>query len=93
MWARDVEYHRTRSERVFFKRGTRARGLLQGWRQCRDGVLDNGWQDGPEVWGQPSAWTDEVIASWQVQCIRETYGPSLAFAGCPASHWTLRVHL
>jgi hypothetical protein len=46
-----------------------------------------------EVWGQPRAWTDELIASWTIDFIREQYGQSLCFADCLSSQWSPSVTL
>jgi hypothetical protein len=46
-----------------------------------------------EIWGQPRAWTDELIASWTIDFIEEQYGQSLCFADCLSSQWSSSVLL
>jgi hypothetical protein len=46
-----------------------------------------------EVWGQPRAWTDELIASWSIDFIHEQFGQSVVFADCLSSQWSPSVTL
>ena len=93
-WLRDIEYDRLDGEKQHFKKGEQIGNLLQGWRKAlsqfseaeRASVLKH-----LDVWGQPTAWTDELIASWSVEFIKAQYGQSLVFADCLSSQWTEAV--
>ncbi len=95
-WLRDVQYEKSDGEQEHFKQGESVGALLLGWRRAllefepeeRQRVLKY-----LDVWGQPRAWTDELIASWCVQHIRAEWGQSLVFADCLASQWTESVCL
>ena len=45
------------------------------------------------VWGQPKAWTDEIVASWIVEFISEQYGQCVCLTDCLAAQWTEPVLL
>merc|ERR1712194_219255 len=47
-----------------------------------------------EVWGQPQAWSDELICTWGGEHIAKDIGrPSLVYADCLSSQWTSSVLL
>ena len=95
-WIRDVEYDKNDGTREVFKQGESAGQLLAGWRRAllqfseaeRATVLQH-----LDIWGQPRAWTDELVASWTVEFIRREWGQSLVFADCLSSQWTEAVCL
>ena len=95
-WARDVTYQRSDGETEHFKAGEPLGALLKGWRSA---LLEFPEADRArvfeaiDVWGQPRAWTDELIASWTIDFIKEQHGQSLVFADCLSSQWTEAVTL
>ena len=72
--------------RIFFEAGA-PRSSSSSPRRG-DGVLDR-----LEIWGQPRAWTDELISTWVVEFIKREIGHALVFADCLASQWTSGVLL
>ena len=93
MWRRDVTYKTSDGGTQFFKQGTSAGALLRGWREARAQFEDPSLLEEIDVWGQPKAWTDEIIASWTVDFVADEYGQSLVFADCLSSQWTPAVCL
>ena len=71
------------AERVDGLRSCWGKGLLECSGEDRARVLE-----AIDVWGQPRAWTDELIASWSIDFIAEQHGQSLVFADCLSSQWT-----
>ena len=73
-WLRDVTYERSDGTMEHFEKGKPIGALLKGWRK---GLQDLGEEeckmtlDSIEIWGQPRAWTDELIASWVVDFIKD----------------------
>ena len=45
------------------------------------------------VWGQPRAWTDELISVWVIEHLAATYGQAIVQVDCLASQWTSAVLL
>ena len=95
-WLRDVQYERTDGEMQIFKAGEKVGNLLAGWRVA---LLKFTEQERAEIfeqidiWGQPRAWTDELIASWTIDFIRAEYGQAVCFADCLSSQWTESICL
>ena len=95
-WLRDVQYERTDGEMQIFKAGEKINSLLAGWRAA---LLKFTEQERAEIfeqidiWGQPRAWTDELIASWTIDFIRAEYGQAVCFADCLSSQWTEAICL
>ena len=95
-WLRDVTYERSDGETELFRAGEPVGALMKGWRQAllefqpeeRAKVFE-----AIDVWGQPRAWTDELIASWTIDFIKEQHGQSLVFADCLSAQWTEGVTL
>ena len=94
-WKRDWQLESTDGEIKQFEKGTSALGKLKHWRVARDRILelDPGHEFEFEVWGQPKAWTDEIVASWIVEFIAEQYGQCLCLTDCLAAQWTEPVLL
>ena len=51
-------------------------------------MLAKATMDRLEIWGQPRAWTDELIAIWTIEFIKAQHGRALVFADCLAAQWT-----
>ena len=88
VWLRDVEYPTSEGEIRQFEKGTSTRGLLGGWVQALKQLNEDdqrGTLENLEIWGQPRAWTDELIAVWTVEFIRREHGRALVFADCLGS--------
>ena len=43
----------------------------------REKVLEN-----IEIWGQPRAWTDELVVTWVIDRIKSERGQAVVFADC-----------
>ena len=73
-WLRDVTYERSDGETEHFRAGEPVGALMKGWRNAllefskeeRDRVFEV-----IDIWGQPRAWTDELIASWTIDFIKD----------------------
>ena len=94
-WIRDWSTKTTSGEILLYKKGESARNKLLTWRATRDALLEEN-EDHEfmfEVWGQPKAWTDEIIAAWVVEFIAEQYGQCLVLSDCLAAQWTEPVLL
>ena len=95
-WNKDVEYTTSQNEVRQFKKGEKVGTLLRGWTSAllkmepeeRASTLER-----LEIWGQPRAWTDELISVWVVEFIKREHGKALVFADCLASQWTQAVLL
>ena len=94
-WLRDVTYETSQGETKKFVKGESVEQLLRGWRGAlmkfeepeRNELLRR-----IEIWGQPRAWTDELIATWMVEFLANECGrPSLVYADCLSSQWTASV--
>ena len=76
-WLRDVTYERSDGETERFRQGQPIGRLLQGWRNA---LLEFSEDERTkifqsiDVWGQPRAWTDELVASWVIDFIKEQQG-------------------
>ena len=94
-WNRDWQVEQTDGEIIQHKNGETANNSLLHWRLARDKILelDPGHQFEFEVWGQPKAWTDEVIASWIVEFISAEWGQAMVLSDCLAAQWTEPVLL
>ena len=96
-WARDVEYKTSQDETRHFQKGKSTEGLLRGWCaaiQQFEPHDKKGLVERLEVWGQPRAWTDELISTWVVEFIANEIGrPSLVYADCLSAQWTSSVLL
>ena len=68
-WVRDWSLKLRSGEEKHFKKGESARGKLASWRKAFEAkkAADPSYDPPFEIWGQPKAWTDEVIASWVVE--------------------------
>ena len=95
-WLRDVTYERSDGETEHFRAGELVGALMKGWRNA---LLEFSDEERArvfkaiDVWGQPRAWTDELIASWTIDFIKEQHGQSLVFADCLSAQWTESVTL
>ena len=95
-WLRDVRYDKSNGEVQSFDQGKPIGPLLGGWRKA---LLEFSPEQRArifevlDVWGQPRAWTDELIASWTVDFIEEQYGQAVVFADCLGAQWTEGVAL
>ena len=95
-WNKDVEYTTSQNEVRRFKKGEKVGSLLRGWTSAlmkmepeeRASTLER-----IEIWGQPRAWTDELISVWVVEFIKREHGKALVFADCLSSQWTPSVLL
>ena len=93
-WLRNVTYECNDETTRSFKKGDPLDRLLIHWRNAllqlepheRVEVLKH-----LDIWGQPRAWTDELIACWTVDFIEEQFGQSICFADCLSSQWTEKV--
>ena len=69
-WDRDW-YHKCSDGSIkSYTKGDKVGNIMAGWRAARDAEEHPAWLDEILVWGQPRAWTDELIASWVVDHIK-----------------------
>ena len=68
-WNRDWGYKCSDGSERVFKEGESAKNLLAGWRKARD-EYEHEWETEVLVWGQPRAWTDELISTWVIEHIK-----------------------
>ena len=94
-WVRDWKLKLRSGAEKHFKKGESAKGKLVGWRKAFEAKkADDPSYDPPfEIWGQPKAWTDEIIASWIVEFIGKQYGQSLVISDCLSAQWSEPVLL
>ena len=90
-WTRDPEYAGPEGELVQRKAGTHTRGLLSAWVELRLQFPDLGWFQNARVWGQPAAWTDNVIASWHSDLVRSQRRQAIHVVDCLGGQWTPEV--
>ena len=90
-WRRDVQYRKSDGSEEHFKQGDPVGQMLRGWTSALDQMTPDersmvlGELD---IWGQPRAWTDELVATWMFEFIANEYGQALAFGDCLGSQWT-----
>ena len=90
-WSRDVKYSKSGGSQERCKKGSPVGQVLRGWTSALATMTDDeratvlGEID---IWGQPRAWTDELISTWMFDFIVEEYGQALAFGDCLGSQWT-----
>ncbi len=95
-WNKTVEYPRSDGETERFEEGEPVGQLLRGWVEALKKFQVEELAELHEcfdIWGQPRAWTDELIACWSAELIRDDWGQALVFADCLASQWTEAVLL
>ena len=87
-WRRDVKYKKSDGTEEHFKEGEPVGQLLRGWTaalaQMSSGERAEVLQD-IGIWGQPRAWTDELISTWMFDFIETEYGQAVAFGDCLAN--------
>ena len=85
-WIKDFQYV-IDDEVQFYKGGTSAGNVLGNWRKARD--ENPGAFDSVRVWGQPAAWTDEIICSFLSDYVQELF-PSgvIQILDCLGSQWS-----
>ena len=66
---------------------------MAAWRAARESEDQPPWQNEFLVWGQPRAWTDELISAWVVEHIRNEHGQAVVQLDCLASQWSEPVLL
>ena len=86
-WNRDWGYKCSDGSERVFKEGESAKNLLAGWRKARD-EYEHEWETEVLVWGQPRAWTDELISTWVIEHIKAQYGQSIVQVDCLAAQWS-----
>ena len=81
-WARDHEYIDSCGQRLTRKKGGSAKGLLTWWVQFRARYPDHDFWKYYRVWGQPSAWQDQVITTWLVQDLAASFQEKFGTTQC-----------
>ena len=71
-WARSHQYVDSFGKTVTRKAGESAQGLLGWWVRFRTSHPDHDFWKHYQVWGQPSAWQDQVITTWLIEDLAKT---------------------
>ena len=73
-----------------FKAGTSCHGVLNSWRKARD--QNPSQLERFRVWGQPAAWTDEIICMFLSDYVKEMFPDGvLQLVDCLGSQWSERT--
>ena len=91
-WTRDWSHKCSDGSTKEYVEGESAKNLLLYWRLARDRG-EHSWDEHILVWGQPRAWTDELISVWAIEHIAECCGQSVVQLDCLASQWSEPVLL
>ena len=81
-WARDHQYYDSFGTLITRKQGESARGLLGWWVKWRAKNRDHEFFKYYRVWGQPSAWQDQVITTWLVQDLASSFQEKFGTTQC-----------
>ena len=93
-WLRDWSHKCSDGTEKHYVQGTKVGNLMQGWRNARDNYEGSpSWASEFLVWGQPRAWTDELISCWVVEHIASEWGQSIVQVDCLAAQWSEPVLL
>ena len=74
-----------------YTKGTKVGNIMQGWRAVRDRSPELLEQFA--IWGQPRAWTDELISCWLTEFIEAEYGQAIVQLDCLGAQWSEPVLL
>ncbi|MCP4240021.1 MAG: hypothetical protein GY772_05625, partial [bacterium] len=79
-------------ETITHQAGKSAGQALRAWRKLRD-QPDQGFTGELLIWGQPAAWTDQVICSWVSDYLQTLYPQCIQIVDCLGSQWAEPVML
>ena len=86
-WTRDWHHKCSDGSEKHYTKGEWANNMLAGWRAARDN-FEREWDGEVRVWGQPRAWTDELISTWVIEHIKLEWGQAICQVDCLASQWS-----
>ena len=92
-WVRDWSHMCSDGTLKHYKQDHNVGSLMCGWRAARDQAERPAWMDEFLVWGQPRAWTDELISSWLVDHIHSEWGQAIVQLDCLGAQWSEPVLL
>jgi len=90
-WLRDWSHKCSDGTVKSYTKGTKVGNIMQGWRAVRDRSPELLEQFA--IWGQPRAWTDELISCWVTEFIEAKYGQAIVQLDCLGAQWSEPVLL
>ena len=90
-WSRDHEFIGPEGDRGERAVGNYTQGLLSAWVELRRPHPQMWWFNNARVWGQPAAWTDNVISTWHSELIQTQRPQCIHVVDCLASQWMPEV--
>jgi hypothetical protein len=90
-WLRDWSHKCSDGTTKSYTKGTKVGNIMQGWRAVQESSPELLEQFA--IWGQPRAWTDELISCWLTEFIEAEHGQAIVQLDCLGAQWSEPVLL